>query len=114
MLLLAVLIAFLVAPAVVAGLFARRRRHWRRWKIVLLAAGPLPGLLALPFLLVLAVSLMAAPSQCRAGNCQRDRDAGLWGLAFAMGGFVGGVLTASSAVYLGRRNVPDPEADIFT
>ncbi|MFC0684724.1 hypothetical protein [Novosphingobium clariflavum] len=105
---------FLVFPVLFAGGLLRWRKDWSRRRIVLVSASPLAALIAAPCVLVFVLTFTATPRQCVIDRCDEDRDTAVGGLLIALGGFVGGVLTAGGAVYLARRNAPVPEADIFT
>lgn len=91
----ALLILFLslagACAAVLAWSLATKRQDWRRGKIVVLAALPIPGLIGLTGLWVFGKALIVSimrPETCGVDACSMAMMFSLMGLASALGVFV--------------------------
>lgn len=104
---------FLFVPFVLGWSFSSRE-HWSKRRVMLVAASPPAGLVALPCIALIGITLATPSEKCGVDACGMALYASLYGLGFALLGFMAGLLMAAIGVYAAyRRKKPSAEADIF-
>lgn len=101
-------------PLVLAWSLGRIRPSWSRRKVVLISAGPIPAIAAIPSFVLIVYAMTAAAENCGDDACATERGVGLVLLAVVGGVFIIGALLASGVVAIVRRENPDKvDLDLF-
>jgi hypothetical protein len=97
------LVALALVPSLLGWNLGRSKPNWSKRKVSIVSAIPLAGLMALVSLLMLGGAELTGQADCETDGCGTGVVVGLIFAAFAVIGFLGGVLIAFAGVHIARR-----------
>lgn len=107
-------ISLALVPLVLGLSFGKYRRSWSRRKCALVSAALLPGLICIPGILLIVVTIATPSKDCGVDACGMTIAVAMMGLFAAFVGFAIGFVLALGAAAIVRRGRDElTEADTF-
>ncbi len=107
-------IALLIVPVLLGLSFGKYRRSWSKRKCALVSAAILPGLISIPCIFLIGMTIATPSKDCGVDACGMAIAAAMMGLLAAFVGFaIGFALALGAAAFVRRGRHALTDADTF-